>query len=130
MARYQITTLVDITRSNATRSESDRLKVGQQANFNSLIQAIGMRANVDWGSDPSFHTGRIPDQDGKANHWIWEFETERDYIFHKNEDPVGHLVDDLNNVPIIPNLNNSVDLYPAAFQTQGNNINTWFRIVM
>lgn len=127
--RYQIITLVDITRSNANRSETDKLKVGQQANFNSLIQAIGMRANIEWHQDPQRHNGRIPLLDGKAVHWIWEFDVERDAVFQKGDDPVGHLVDDLNNVPIIPDLTNSADLYPAAFQTQGDNLNTWVSII-
>jgi hypothetical protein len=39
MARYKITTLVDITRTNPSRAETDVLKIAQQANFNSLIQA-------------------------------------------------------------------------------------------
>jgi hypothetical protein len=127
--RYQIITLVDITRSNANRSETDKLKVGQQANFNSLIQAIGMRANIEWHQDPQRHTGRIPLLDGKAVHWIWEFDVERDAVFLKGDDPVGHLVDDLNNVPIVSDLTNSADLYPAAFQTQGDSLNTWVSII-
>ena len=52
MPRYKIITLVDITRTNPDRSERDQLKVSQQANFNSLIQAIGLRSNVDWERDP------------------------------------------------------------------------------
>ena len=129
MARYQIVTLVDITRSNPSRSNADKLKQGQQANFNSLLQAIGMRSNITWDSDPKFKTGTLPTASGKANHWIWEFTTERDEVFHKDNDPVGLLVDDLHGVPIISDLNNTADLYPAIFQTKGNSINTWLTII-
>lgn len=130
MNRYRITTLVDITRSNASRSETDRLKLGQQANFNTLLQTIGMRSNIEWYRDPEMHTGTLPEPfEGKANHWIWEFESERDQVFQKGTDPVGLLLDDLNNVPIIPNLKNSADIYPAAFQTQGNQLNIWVEII-
>ena len=74
MARYEIITLVDITRSNPNRSEINKLKQGQQANFNSLVQAIGMRSNLDWSSDPKMNTGTLPDPfKGKANHWVWRF---------------------------------------------------------
>lgn len=127
--RYQIITLVDITRSNANRSETDRVLVGQQANFNSLIQAIGMRSNIEWVQDPQRHSGRIPNQDGKAVHWIWEFDVEREHVFRKDDDPVGHLIDDLNNVPIVSDLTNSADLTPPAFQTRGDNINTWLSLI-
>ena len=129
MSRYQIITLVDITRSNPPRSETDKIKLGQQSNFNSLIQAIGMRSNVDWDSDPKMDTGRIPDQDGKATHWIWEFEAERDQVFELEGDPVRLLIDDLHNVPIVSDLLNSKDIHPAAFSTKGDTVNTWVKII-
>lgn len=130
MARYQIITLVDITRTNAGRTETDKIKVSQQANFNSLVQAIGLRSNISWIKDPKMINGALPgDIDGKAIHWIWEFDCEREDVFLKDTDPVGLLVDDLHNVPIIDQLLNSVDLTPAAFQTKGTNTNTWLTII-
>ncbi len=126
MNRYKIITLVDITKSNANRAEMDKVKVGQQANFNSLIQTIGIRANVQWLAEPKMYTGRLPDDlDGKANHWIWEFIVEQNEIFLKGSDPVGLLVDDLNGVPIVADLNNSEELDPPAFITKGVKSNTW-----
>jgi hypothetical protein len=130
MPRYQVITLVDITRTNPDRSEKDHLRVSQQANFNSLIQAIGLRSNVDWETDPQMHQGSIPTQLGKANHWIWEFNAERDEIFLKDKNPVGLLIEDLNGVPVITKLNDSADIYPAVFKTQGDDINTWFTIII
>jgi hypothetical protein len=52
MPRYQIVTLVDITRTNPTRSETDQHLLAQQANFNTLLQSIGLRSNVEWAVDP------------------------------------------------------------------------------
>ena len=130
MARFRIITLVDITRTNPHRSETDKLKLAQQANFNSLLQAIGLRSNVTWNTDPKLHTGRLPDGiDGKANHWIWEFDCERQDVFLRDDDPVGLLVDDLNGVPIIGQLTNTADLSPPAIQTKGSNVNTWVEII-
>ncbi len=130
MARYKIITLVDITRTGIHRDEDDSTKRNQQANFNSLIQCIGLRSNVEWSSDPKKHTGSLPyPLEGKANHWIWEFEVEREDVFLQDTDSVGLLIDDLHGVPIINNLDNSVDIYPAAFQTKGDNINTFVKEV-
>ena len=130
MPRYRITTLVDVTRTNAARSETDELKISQQANFNSLIQAIGMRSNVAWRDDPTKKNGRLPlPLKGSANHWVWEFEVERDQVFEKENDPVGLLKEDLNGVPVIGNLENSVDLDPAAFITLGDKFNTHVEII-
>jgi hypothetical protein len=126
MARYQVITLVDITRSNPNRSEPSNLKIGQQANFNSLIQAIGLRSNIDWFTDPKQCDGALPQGlDGKATYWSWDFDTERDYVFQKEDDPVGLLKDDLNGVPVVPELNNSVDITPACFISKGDNPNIW-----
>ena len=125
MARYEIITLIDITRSNATRSETDKVKIGQQANFNSLIQAIGLRANVSWHTDPKMTNGTLPSPfKGKAAYWIWQFETERTDEFLKDDDPVGFLLDDLHGVPVVPLLNNTADIDPACFLTK-NKLNTW-----
>jgi hypothetical protein len=130
MQRYKIITLVDITRNFVSRTDTDRVKISQQANFNSFIQAIGLRANIEWVQDPVKNTGRLPDFiDGKANHWIWEIDIERDDVFLKGNDPVGHLIDDLHGVPIVADLENNVDISPAAIQTKGENINTWVQII-
>jgi hypothetical protein len=130
MQKYKIVTLIDITRSNISRSETDKIKIGQQANFNTFLQAIGLRANIEWDQDPIKQVGRLPEcLDGKAAYWTWEFETERDDIFLKGADPVGHLRDDLHGVPIVDYLENSVELSPAAIQLMGNNLNTWVEII-
>jgi len=128
MPRYRIITLVDITRTNPNRSENDQLKLSQQANFNSLLQAIGLRSNVQWMRDPIINTGSLPyDIGGKAKHWIWDFDVERDDVFLKDADSVGLLVDDLNGVPIIPELTNSVEIDPACFISKGERANIWAR---
>ena len=126
MERYRIISLVDITRSRASRSETDRIKIGQQANFNSLIQAIGIRANIEWDSDPKECHGRFPEIiEGAGAYWLWEFTTERDSVFLKNDDPVWLLREDIHGVPIVDGLNNTVDLAFPIFQTKSNHQNIW-----
>ncbi len=126
MKQYKIITLVDVTRTQPARSETDKLKLGQQANFNSLIQAIGMRSNVEWASDPKVFEGRLPNGvEGKARHWIWIFLCERDEIFLKGDDPVGLLKEDLHGVPVLNTLNNTAEIEPSCFFTKGDKVNTW-----
>lgn len=125
MARYTIITLVDITRTQPTRSETDKIRLGQQSNFNSLIQAIGLRSNISWENDPKMHTGAIPTTNGKANYWIWEFDTERNDSFLSDNNPVGLLLDDLHGVPVVLQLNENADINPAAFLSKGEKINIW-----
>lgn len=126
MERYRIISLVDITRSRASRSETDKIKIGQQSNFNSLIQAIGIRANIDWDQDPKEHDGRFPDPiEGAGTYWVWEFVTERYSVFLKDNDPVFLVKEDIHGVPVIDRLNNTVELTPSAFQTRGDKQNIW-----
>ena len=130
MPRYRITTLVDITRSNPSRSEEDLVKIGQQSNFNSLIQSIGLRSNVEWNRDPEILAGRLPEPfQGKSTHWIWEFEVERERIFESNDDPVGLLKEDLNGVPVVVGLRETAEIRPAVFQTKGEFQNTLIEII-
>jgi hypothetical protein len=130
MQLYKLVSVVDITRSCPSRSETDHLKLGQQANFNSLIQAIGIRSNVEWDQDPECHTGRLPDAiEGAATHWVWQFSVERDFVFRLDDNPVGLLLDDLQGVPVINRLNNSVDIMPSIFQTKGTHVNVWISLI-
>ena len=84
-----------------------------------------MRSNVTWVQDPESHTGRLPIGQGKANHWIWQFDAEREDVFLAQGDPVALLVDDLDGVPIVDQLNNTVELTPAVFRSRGDNTNIW-----
>lgn len=130
MERYRLITLVDITRSGASRSETDKIKIGQQANFNSLIQTIGIRSNIEWTKDPVKDNGRLPvGEQGKAVYWTWEFITERDDVFKEGDNKAFLLLRDLHGVPIVDLLENSVDLTPPVFQTLGDRINTWVEII-
>jgi hypothetical protein len=130
MQHFKIVSLVDITRSNPSRVETDKIKLGQQANFNSLLQAIGLRSNVEWDSDPEQLSGRLPTPiDGAATHWVWEFYIERDSVFQKDNDPAGLLLDDLQGVPVVNLLNNSVDIMPSIFQTKGTLVNVWISLI-
>jgi len=126
MPRYRITTLIDITRTATAKSPLTDLQIKQQANFDSLRQAIELRSNVEWNRDPARHEGALPDPfDGRGAYWTWEFETEREDLFLQDDDPVALLKHDLQGVPVIDGLNNTVIVDPAAFQTQGENINIW-----
>lgn len=130
MARYRIITLVDITRSQPNRNETDKIKIGQQSNFNSLVQAIGLRSNVLWTTDPKKFKGALPHSiDGKAVHWVWEFDAEREDVFLKDGDPCALVKEDLHGVPVIDLLENSAEIVPSAFQTKNGNQNTWVFLV-
>lgn len=129
MPTYCITSLVDITRTNPHRSETDTVKLSQQANFNSLVQAIGLRSNVDWEHDPVCYTGALPYPfDGRGTYWTWQFTVEREDVFLNSAGPAGLLNEDLHNVPVLPGLSETIELTPPAFQSRGAHANIWAEI--
>ena len=123
MTRFNITTTVDITITNPDRDETDQVRIGQQQNFNSLIQGIGIRSNLTWDKPPT----RI-EQDGVA-HWHWQFEVESVDVFRKGDDPAGLLLDDLQGIPVIKNLTNTVSLDKPVFFTKGEHQNIWISAI-
>lgn len=128
--RYQITTLIDITKTNPPRGTTDPTTIGQQSNYNTLIQTIGLRANIERSIDPVMTTGRLPVPfTGKGTSWTFIFETEHVNIFLKDDDPAGLLIDDLNGVPVVALLKNTVSIDPAVFVTTGKNCNTHITII-
>jgi hypothetical protein len=130
MSRYRIVTLVDISRTQARRADENSKMYAQQCNFNTLIQAIGLRANPDWSSDPRMYDGSLPSPlQGKARYWKWEFDVEREDLFVENDNPVALLERDLNGVPIIVGLDETADVDPPIFSTIGKNINTYVEII-
>lgn len=130
MSRYRIITLIDITRSNPNRDIKDHVLLSQQANFNSLVQAIGLRSNLSWDVDPIKTDGTLPEPfEGRAACWIWEFETEQEEVFRKDDDPVGLLADDLHGVPIITDLEETIDIDPQIFNLKSKKTNTFLTII-
>lgn len=119
MTRFNIITTVDITVTNPDRDETDQVRIGQQQNFNSLVQGIGIRSNLTYDREPQ----RI-ETDGEAK-WYWTFEVESVDVFRKGDDPAGLLLDDLQGIPIIRNLTNTATLTKPVLFTRGEDQNIW-----
>jgi len=120
--KYSIFTQIDITKASPLRDEQDMLKQGQQANFNSLRQAIELRAIIVDDQDPKQYT-----EDGEL-WWVYHFETDRDDEYLVKNNPVGLLVDDIDGIPFISGLNNTVEFEQLVFKTKGKKPNTKVQI--
>jgi hypothetical protein len=128
---YKLYTTIDITHTGQFRNEPGReLERWQEQNFNTILQTIGIRANITFRHVPEVfemggqvcgfefaHTARI---------WRFDFYTEQDYMFEIDSDPVGVLKDLFNGVPYIANLTEQVEQNYAVFVTDGPNRNIVF----
>ena len=126
MQRFKIHTLFDITETRQNRKEPGREHHWQQQqNFVMLLQTIGMRVNPQYEDGPTveevnlenYHFGS--DYKGVHRVWTWEFYIEYDGGFTDSfGDPTGLLVDNLHFVPMIVNLDETVNFRIDMFDSQ------------
>ena len=132
-------TLVDITATGISRippSASDpvlRKKRNQQRNAETLVQAISIRAQpiylepaliseIQQDADWVFGTAySVP-----ARVWLFVFGVEHPDVYQPN---LGGLLDDLDGVPIITGLDESVQFLQPVFSTGGANKNIHFSAI-
>ncbi len=129
--QYVIYTTVDITNTGQYRSEpgkeSERWK---EQNYQTVLQTLGIRANIVPDGKPKlikikgnilgFNTNQI------INVWEFCFETERDYPFGTDENPIEFLENDFNGVPFISGLDESMEQNFDVFVVDGPSRNIIF----
>ena len=112
--KIRIKTLVDITRTDIRRrDQGDEQKWHQQQNYQTLLQTINLRNLIESNDDPFVETCDVTNQFGstyKGEHKVWTYEFEVDHAdaYTNNGDPVGFLKDDLEQVPVLGGLTETV----------------------
>lgn len=107
--------MIDITETGQ-RHGPDKIAVGQQTNYDTLIQVIGLRGNPT-PKDVKRHTGSISDlnlgKDFKGKHNYWEFNFEIEY----GGTSIEMLEQDFNLVPVVTDLNETIKIDKKVFNT-------------
>jgi hypothetical protein len=118
--QYRIHTTVDITSTGQYRKEVGKEQARlQQQNFDTLINTIGMRSNIEYKFPPKVIVD-YPEKYGMVgktlcNIWIFDWNVELDYVFTDNGDDVAFLKQDFKLVPYIPDLTETIDCTPAMW---------------
>lgn len=121
---YKLYTTVDITNTGQYRTETGKeLLRWKEQNFQTILQTLGIRANVSYYSRPAisevkgtvvgFETEEI------IRVWRFDFYTERDNLFELNGNPIGYLLEDFNAVPFISGLDECMEQNYDVFVTEG-----------
>jgi hypothetical protein len=131
MMDYTLYTTVDITRTGQYRTELGKEELRwKEQNFQSVLQTLGMRANILFTKDPQMVeiSGKVLGfpTDDIIRVWRFDFSTERDNLYEQENDPVGLLKDDFEMVPYVSGLDESMDQNYNVFVTYGPNPNTIF----
>ena len=128
---YKLYTLVDITHTGQYRSEYGKESARwKEQNFNTVLQILGIRSNIYYSTNPVITEicGRLVgfDTDEIIRLWRFDFSTEHDHLYEKDNDPVRYLVEDFNLVPYISNLDELMEQNYDVFITGGVSKNIVF----
>ena len=123
MQIIEIKTLIDITSTGVNRHKTDSDKeFNQQKNYVTLLQCIGLRAIIDYQESPVSETIELKESKfgskykGKHRVWTFRFTTDRLDSFVDDEgNSMGLLTADLHEVPVIKNLDETINISKAVF---------------
>lgn len=117
--QFVLETLIDITQTNARRTDGDQLAYHQQQNFLTILQTIGLRVNINVSKKPSCEEINIKGfgSDFKGQHKVWTLPFEIEY-----EDAMSLqiLKDDFDLVPIITGLTETAQINKSIFRTKNS----------
>lgn len=112
--KIRIKTLVDVTRTDVRRKgQGEDLKLLQQQNYQTLQQIINLRNLIDNNDDPYVETRDVTGEFGssyKGQHKVWTYEFEVDHAdaYAMENDPLGLLKEDLEQIPVLGGLTETV----------------------
>jgi hypothetical protein len=120
MERIKIKTKIDITFTDVRHpDQGDNKQLNQYRNYTTFLQVLGLRSVFEIVEKPT----------NKDGEWTMIIETDRNDVFTDGRDPVGLLKQDLDNVPIIVGLDETVKLTKPLIKTKGSNPNTFISIL-
>jgi len=120
----EIQTLIDITGTGVTRpNQGSQLELDQQRNFITLMQCVELRSIVTYNTRPVVETvdvkgmGFGTEYKGKHSVWTFRFSPDRQSVYNDNDNnPVGGLIEDIQGVPVIKNLTETVNISTTVFE--------------
>lgn len=123
MQIIEIRTLVDITNTDVRRiNQGTQLQLDQFRNWTTLMQTIGLRAIIEYDRDPAVEQTDVKGlgfgTEFKGKHLIWtfQFRPDRADAFAGKKDSIELLREDLNKIPVIINLSETINIQQPVFE--------------
>ena len=121
----EIQTLVDITNTKVVRpNQGTPLEYDQNRHFITFIQCVELRSIITYSNPPTVESiditgmGFGTEYTGQHNVWTFRFMPDRIGVYTiDNRGSAGALIDDLDSVPIIKNLNETINIAKAIFDS-------------
>jgi hypothetical protein len=123
MQIIEIQTLIDITNTKVTRlNQGTQLQLDQNKNFITLLQCIEIRSIVSYDTKPQKEEVDVKGLEFgssyKGKQTVWTFRITPDRVGVWNDESgneIGELINDLHEVPVIKNLEETVNIERAVF---------------
>jgi hypothetical protein len=134
---FQGFTLVDITATGVIRGQdSDNMERNQQRNWETLLQCIGLRTQPQNIQEPTASTvediGIAEFGDfytGTQKIWTWSWTVEREGVYDLVNAPLGGLLQDIEQVPIVTGLEETARFMLPIFYPYGTIKNIYIKQV-
>jgi hypothetical protein len=126
MEIIEIKTLVDITNTKVIRSnQGTQLELDQNRNFITLAQCIELRSVVFYDTGSTINSQDIKSlgfgssYKGKQTVWTFRFSPDRPGAYEdEHGNMIGTLLNDINEIPVIKNLSETINIDKAIFDLQ------------
>jgi len=122
MQVVEIQTLIDITNTKVIRPKQGSLQEHDQyRNFTTMKQCVELRSIINYDTDPQNEVMDVKNlgfgtkYKGKHTVWTFRFSPDRTGVYQDGFDPVGCLVEDLHEVPVVENLTETINIDKAIF---------------
>ena len=135
MEKISAFTLVDITNTGVSNEmEMNRPEYHQMQNLQMLLQVIGMRmqplnyrVSILENQDMTSHEFG-PMHEGTHKVWRLDFDVDFPSAWHDGNTKFGEFANDVRNVSIVSDLDNTADFSPHDAFDAGPNANVYFKI--
>jgi hypothetical protein len=125
MQIIEIQTLIDITDTKVVRlNQGTQLEHDQYRNFVTLKQCVEIRSIISYDTGPVMEVKDIKNMGfgtkykGKHAVWTFRFSPDRTGVYSDNGNDVYALLEDVNGVPIIQKLKETINIEQAIFELQ------------
>ena len=130
-------TLVDITATGVTRAtEHNELERNQNRNWETVLQCIGLRTQPQHIHEPITAELELSNLEfgdfytGQQKIWMWQWAVEVSGIYDMSDKPLGGLMQDFEQVPIITGLNETARFMLPIFYPYGTIKNIYFKQII
>jgi hypothetical protein len=125
MQIIEIKTLLDITDTKVVRAtQGSKLEHDQCRNFITMKQCVEIRSIISYDTSPVMGIVDIKDMGfgskykGKHAVWTFRFSPDREGPYADGVSEVGCLFDDIDQVPVVKNLTETINIEKPIFDTK------------